>query len=317
MTFSASYDGAAKIISACLCLVMLAIIAATHSLVIATPLALIVLVSYAYSPRSYVLSDRSIVVRRLAGPARIGLDDLREVRRATPDDFRFSIRIWASGGAFGYYGLFSTAKLGKSTWYVTNRNNSVVLITGSKTALFSPDDVDGFLNAIRASTPIIEGHRAPVPHRFRAFGTIIGAAIGIAAIGLVAAALSYSPGTPTYTLTPTELTIHDRFYPVTLLAHNVDMSQVRIVDLAQDAEWRPTLRVNGFANQNYQAGWFRVAAVQKNVRLYRTGGQRLVLLPSNGDGVTVLYQAADPGAFVAEIRDAWSTSARSGTNERK
>jgi hypothetical protein len=30
----------------------------------------------------------------------------------------------------------------------------VIVITGSKTALFSPDDVDGFLNAIRASVPV-------------------------------------------------------------------------------------------------------------------------------------------------------------------
>jgi hypothetical protein len=310
MTFSASYDRTTKIISAGLCLALLAIIAATHSFFIAALLALIVLVSYAYSPRGYVLTDRSIVVRRLAGPARIPLDDVREIRRATPDDLRLSIRIWASGGAFGYYGLFSTAKLGKCTWYVTNRNNRVVVITGSKTALFSPDDVDGFLNAIRASAPIVEGYRAPVPHRSRAFGTAIGAAIGIVCIGLVAAALSYSPGTPGYTLTPTELTIHDRFYPVTLLADNVDVSQIRIVDLARDAEWRPTFRTNGFANWHYQSGWFRVAAVQKNVRVYRSGGQRLVLLPPSGDGVTVLYQAADPEAFVSAIRAAWSVVVR-------
>jgi Bacterial PH domain len=306
MTFTASYDGAAKIISAGLCLVLLAIIAATHSLVIAAPLVLIILVAYAYSPRGYVLTDRSILVQRLAGPARIPLEDVREVRRATPDDFRLSIRIWASGGAFGYYGLFSTATLGKSTWYVTNRDNRVVVITGSKTALFSPDDVNGFLNAIRASAPIVEGYRAPLPHRSRSFGTAIGAAIGIAAIGLVAAGLSYSPGTPGYTLTPTQLAIHDRFYPVTLLADNVDVSQVRIVDLARDAEWRPTSRTNGFANWHYQSGWFRVAAVQKNVRLYRSGGERLVLLPPNGDGVTVLYQAKDPEAFVSALRAAWS-----------
>jgi len=137
-----------------LCLLLLAIIAVTHNFVTSVLLLLLILLSFAYSPRGYVIADRSIVVRRLAGPARIALNDVREARRAAPDDFRGSIRLWGSGGLFGSYGVFSTTKLGKSTWYVTDRKNSVVLITGSKTALFSPDDVDGFLNAIRVSAPV-------------------------------------------------------------------------------------------------------------------------------------------------------------------
>ncbi|MGA2212988.1 MAG: PH domain-containing protein [Bryobacteraceae bacterium] len=160
MPFSASYDLATKIISAFVCLFLLAAVAFTHILVVAAPVLLIILLSYAYSPRGYILSDGTIFVRRFAGEARIPLDDVREVRRATPDDFRRTIRLWASGGLFGYYGLFTTAKLGKSTWYLTNRKNSVVVITGTKTALFSPDDVDGFLNAMRAMAPV----RAPQAH---------------------------------------------------------------------------------------------------------------------------------------------------------
>jgi Bacterial PH domain len=153
MTFSASYDRATKIVSTLVCLFLLAAIAETHSLVFSAIALLLILVSYAYSPRGYILADRSISVQRLAGQARIALDDVREVRRATPDDLRRSIRLRGSGGLFGYYGLLSSPKLGKFTGYVTNKNNRVLVITGSKTALFSPDDVDGFLNAIRAVVP--------------------------------------------------------------------------------------------------------------------------------------------------------------------
>jgi Bacterial PH domain len=154
MTFSASYERAAKIISALVCLFFLAVIVETHSSLFSIIALLLILVSYAYSPRGYVITDRSILVQRLAGQPRIALDHVREVRRATPDDFRRSIRLRGSSGLFGYYGLFRSPKLGKFTAYVTNRNNRVVVITGSKTALFSPDDVDGFLNAVHASAPI-------------------------------------------------------------------------------------------------------------------------------------------------------------------
>jgi hypothetical protein len=154
MTFPASYDRATKIISALVCLFLLAVMAYTRSPVFSLIALLLILVSYACSPRGYIVTDRSILVQRLAGRPRIALDDVREFRRATPDDFRGAIRLWGSGGLFGYYGLFRSPNLGKSTWYVTNKNNRVLVITGSKIASFSPDDVDGFLDAIRVSAPV-------------------------------------------------------------------------------------------------------------------------------------------------------------------
>jgi len=66
----------------------------------------------------------------------------------------FSRRLAGSGGLFGYYGLFQTSKLGRSNWYLTNRQHSVVVITASRTVLLSPDDADGFLAAVRQSAPV-------------------------------------------------------------------------------------------------------------------------------------------------------------------
>jgi hypothetical protein len=197
----------------------------------------------------------------------------------------------------------------------------VVVITDAKTVLFSPDDPDSFLFAIRAVAPRIameaayeDGVRTPVPFRRSSrLGTIIAIGVALAAVGLAAAAIAYSPGPPSYTLTPESLTIHDRFYPVTLRASDVDVNEIQIVDLSQDAAWRPIQRTNGFANWHYQAGWFEIAGGRK-VRLYRADSTRVVLLPSKGDGAPVLYQAADPEKFVDEIRTEWSASARSSTH---
>ena len=149
MRFPASYDRNTKIVSTIVCLGLLAVIVFVHNLVLTCLSLLVIVLCFAYSPRGYVLAGRSILVKRLAGTIRIPIDELREARRATPDDFRGSIRLWGSGGLFGYYGLFSTAKLGRSTWYVTNRSNGVVVITASKTVLFSPDGAETFLAAIR------------------------------------------------------------------------------------------------------------------------------------------------------------------------
>jgi hypothetical protein len=91
---------------------------------------------------------------------------------------------------------------------------------------------------------------------------------------------------------------------VTLPAADVDVPQVRVINIATDAEWRPVKRTNGFGNSHYESGHFRVAGGQ-DVRLYRAGGKRLVLLPAKGGGSSVLLQAADPDKLVSEIRSEW------------
>jgi hypothetical protein len=304
--FTASFDRTTKIISAMAGAVLLLPVILTQSTLAACLWILVMALSYAYSPRGYSLAERSIVVKRLVGSARIPLASVREARRTTSDDLRGCIRLWGSGGMFGYYGLFRTSKFGKCWWYVTNRQNTVVVITDEGTALFSPDDVDGFLAAIRAPVPVPEMPMGQPESRTAgsSAGTWIGVAIGIVSLAAVALAFLYSPGPPSYTLTADALTIHDRFYPVTLRAADVDVARVRLVDIAVDREWRPTMRTNGFANAHYRSGWFRVANGRK-ARMYRADGTRLVLLPPKGDAAAVLMEVKDPEQFLDDLRRQW------------
>jgi hypothetical protein len=311
-SFSQSYDPTTKVISAAVCATFVVIALFTKLAVVAVIGAAIILLSYAYSPRRCAIEERSIIVSRLIGKVPFRLDGLREARRATADDFRWCIRLWGSGGLFGYYGLFRCSKLGRCWWYVTNRRNAVVVITGAKTALFSPDNVDGFLAAIRAVAPPVEVSPGdPSPESLQSYpsggriGMLIGAAIALVVVAIIAFGFLYSPGPPSYTLTPQFLTINDRFYPVTLNATAVDTEHIQVMDISRDSAWRPVARTNGFANAHYHSGWFRVASGQK-VRMYRADGKRLVLLPPKGNGPPVLLETKDPERFVEEVRQLWS-----------
>jgi hypothetical protein len=153
-SFSASYDSTAKIVSGIVIVLFAGIAIATGSILAAGLGAILIVFTYGCSPRSYSIQDRTIVVKRLIGNVRIALDGLCELRPATRDDLRGCIRLWGSGGLFGWYGLFRTSKLGKCTWYVTNRSNAVVAVTGGKTVVFSPDDTAGFMAEVQASVPI-------------------------------------------------------------------------------------------------------------------------------------------------------------------
>ena len=298
--------------TAIVALLLVGLAAAIQNAIVAAVAIIVLGGAWAYSPRKYAIEGRELAVTRPAGKVRIPLEHVREVRAATADDFAGAIRLWGNGGLFGYYGLFRTTKLGRSTWYVTNRANAVVLVTEARTVVLSPDDVPGFLERLRASTPVAgreTGASSPATMRSRSsagkWGVWLGLGIGIATIGIVASAFLYSPGPPAYTLTSDRLAIHDRFYPVTLQRAGVDAEQVRVVDLATDTGWRPVARTNGFANPHYQSGWFRVANGRK-VRLYSAGARRLVLIPAKADGSTVLLDAKAPDAFVRELRLAWA-----------
>jgi hypothetical protein len=130
--------------------------------------------------------------------------------------------------------------------------------------------------------------------------------IVVVSVPLLLAILSfiYSPGPPKYTITSKGLTIHDWFYPVTLRAADVDVENVRVVDINEDARWRPTMRTNGIGLPHYHSGWFRLASGEK-VRMYRGDGRRLVLLPPKDEAASVLLEVSQPAAFIQQVQQAW------------
>lgn len=312
--FAVRFDRTAQVISALTIVLLFAVGVPLHSVLLACLTFAFLFLAYAYSPRAYLVSSRAIIVKRPIGIVEIPLADVREARSAAGEDLNGCIRLWGSGGLFGYYGLFRTSGLGKSTWYVTDRRKCVAIVTAAKTFVLSPDDVDGFLAAVRASAPAPEG--LPAAPAFEAIGTarstgsLAGFVIGACAIALAAAAMFYAPGPPGYTLTPNSLTIHDRFYPVTLSANSVDLPDAKVVDMDRDTQWKPVRKINGFGNAHYRSGLFRVAGGQ-TVRLYLADGKRLVLLPPKGAGDPVLYQARDPAAFIGQLRREWDGDRRS------
>lgn len=259
----------------------------------------------AFSVTGYTVGASSIVVHRRLGEVSISLDGLIEARRAVSGDFAGAIRLWGNGGMFGYYGLYRTSKLGVSRWYVTNRSNTVVVITRDRTSLVSPDDPDGFLAALPAPTHTgppspAEPMRAAFPRWAMLAGILYAAAVGL----VIAWGFRYSPGPPPTTITADSLTIQDRFYKLTVPRRSVYLGGVRVVDIREDAEWRPVGRTNGFSNGHYHLGWFRLENGQK-AAMYWTTGTRLVVLPRLGGDPPVLLERPNPDAFIAQLKETW------------
>jgi len=309
-TFGAHYDRLTQIVSGGVVVLLVAVSlmimrAGVVAVFVALALVAVIALAFAFSPRAFEISGGAFRVKRLIGNVVFPLTSLRFVRDATTADFRGCVRLWGSGGLFGYYGLFWSKTLGKSKWYVTDRAKAVVVTDGSQTVLVSPEDRDGFLAAIkRADTQALAtgGERARSDH---ALPSAIGLAIAAMVLTIVAFSFSYAPGRPPVDLRRDSLVIHSRFYGMTVQASSVDVANVRVVDLRTEPSWKPVLRTNGFGNPHYRAGNFKTASGQV-VKLFTTGAERLVLLPPSGnDGMPVLLDVAEPDQFAARVRQEW------------
>jgi len=124
----------------------------------------------------------------------------------------------------------------------------------------------------------------------------------IAAIGAVL--LLLHPDPPKHSLSAHTLEIHEIFYPATIQAEQVDLDQARVIEWRTDARYRLVERTNGTGLPHYRAGWFRTAGGEK-VLVYIADAREVVLLPGRNGGPTVLYETADPKAFLEKLKTRW------------
>ncbi|RLI86194.1 MAG: hypothetical protein DRP01_04710 [Archaeoglobales archaeon] len=100
----------------------------------------ILLIPYLFAPKSFELTQSGIVVRRL-------LRSYSKVKGVSVIDLPLGIRLWASGGLYGYYGLFYLDKLGK-VWVYATRRKRVLLLKVNNKYIISPENLEVFLKLL-------------------------------------------------------------------------------------------------------------------------------------------------------------------------
>ena len=126
----------------------------TFVLVMSIDLA-IVAAAFLLAPQGYIVGpsgDLTIVRRGFKSvfPA----DTIAGVERDEAGEiFRKSFRLWASGGAFGYFGLFRKSGVGSFQAFATRRAPLVIVQrTKGGPLVVSPDDGEGFVAALKQAT---------------------------------------------------------------------------------------------------------------------------------------------------------------------
>jgi hypothetical protein len=89
-----------------------------------------------------------IIIERIIGDVEITVSEESKIWKWT----WLGIRLWASGGLYGYFGIFFFRGIGKVKMYATNRNNLVLVKDAKNTKyLISPDNVDKFMDLLNRS----------------------------------------------------------------------------------------------------------------------------------------------------------------------
>lgn len=110
------------------------------------------IISYSFSPKNYSITDEYLIVNRLFSNKKIQLSSIQKIQELNNNELKWSIRTFGVGGLFGYFGKFWVGNLGSMTWYATKRNNAVLIETGTKKIIVTPDEQEAFIRELKSKT---------------------------------------------------------------------------------------------------------------------------------------------------------------------
>ncbi|HHW41793.1 MAG TPA: hypothetical protein GXX19_11740 [Syntrophomonadaceae bacterium] len=104
-------------------------------------------VTLLFAPRGYLVSREGIVIRRAVGSFTIPAAEVESVELV--GRVRPGIRLWASGGLFGWFGLFTLKDGGTAKVYATRWERMVRIKTRREIYLLSPAEPEAFTEAVQ------------------------------------------------------------------------------------------------------------------------------------------------------------------------
>jgi len=154
--FKINFDATVYIISIIVVLILILPIVHTisnktpifnHSFAVFIPFLLLV-ITFFFAPTSYEITKDKIVINKVCGSIKLNKTDIIDVAPPRSGDLKGSIRLFASGGLFGYFGKYKSPQLGKYNMYagsMKSNNMLIIRMKGGKIYVISPKRKDDFL----------------------------------------------------------------------------------------------------------------------------------------------------------------------------
>lgn len=114
--------------------------------------------AYLFGTRRYELTAQHLIIQRPWKNKIFGKADIMRAEVLEEGALNRSMRLFGSGGLFGYYGKFSNPRFGAMTWYATNRAKPVLLhLKDGKKVVITPEETEAFVRTLSLSHQIHQG----------------------------------------------------------------------------------------------------------------------------------------------------------------
>jgi len=100
----------------------------------------IIFLVWTIHPQHYSVTDTGITIKRPIGSIRLSFNEITDIRAVEWEQLRPAYRLLASGGLFGYLGLYISPVIGRFFMWCTNRDRLVMITCRNRIILISPAD---------------------------------------------------------------------------------------------------------------------------------------------------------------------------------
>ncbi|HMT34671.1 MAG: hypothetical protein IPL09_05730 [Bacteroidetes bacterium] len=159
MRFNASLDKLSKLVTAIIAITSLVLIVVgvikmqEDAQLLIFPISLLsvtLFITFLYAPLGYEINPQNISIIRRVNSFVIPRSEILSIEPLSDDEMGRAWRLFGNGGMFGYTGWFSSSKQGRMRWFVSQRKNYIAItLQNHKKYIVSPDDVDGFMQAMQ------------------------------------------------------------------------------------------------------------------------------------------------------------------------
>ncbi len=122
----------------------------SHGDIIGMVIVVLVFIYIAWNvPISLSVDNKQVTLKRFLGKdVTIPIADIKTIETIPDKYVKNSVRLFGSGGMFGYFGKFRSTQLGVFTLFATETTNLLMIITNQKTYVFSCTEREALIEEV-------------------------------------------------------------------------------------------------------------------------------------------------------------------------
>ncbi|HTM66775.1 MAG TPA: PH domain-containing protein [Flavipsychrobacter sp.] len=121
---------------------------------------LVLVVPYLMHVNNYELNSEGVKINTPLRSKRIRFEDIESVIVCNYDQLGITIRLFGSGGLWGYFGIFYSRQFGRISLNATSLTRTLILLKGKrKKIIISPDNAENFVKGMQDLVPGLASER--------------------------------------------------------------------------------------------------------------------------------------------------------------